>query len=482
MRFTSLLTRLWSNWLTLLGSIVATISGFGIILLLVVGLSAEKGNPYLSIFVVLVLPIVFGIGLLLIGAGLRVERRHRLAGPKDELQAAFEAAFNTPSARRRILFVAIGTVATVGLLALSGHRTLTYMSSPKFCGTSCHVMQPEWDAYMRSPHSNVACAECHIGHTAAGEIKAKWNGIHQLIGVVTSTYERPVTAGVGDMLPAKDTCQNCHSPRRFKLDRVKLFAHYDLDKDNTPKFNAVVLRIGGLHPRSQQWQGIHWHASPDNQVKFEYLDPERNKIGKVTLISKGQLVAEYQPAGPGQTPIGEHTMDCIDCHNRPAHTFDFTPKAAVDRAIFGGAIDPKTPFIAEVSVALLAQAAAPREEAEAWFRTALPAAYQSKHPEVKPDPAALESAAKTLAVLYRWNVYPEMNLVWNRHNSNTGHKAEGLTNPGCFRCHDGAHQATLADGRKKKLSQDCDMCHTGLVFDENPAKFDDTLSAMIPGG
>ena len=25
-------------------------------------------------------------------------------------------------------------------------------------------------------------------------------------------------------------------------------------------------------------------------------------------------------------------------------------------------------------------------------------------------------------------------------------------------------------------------CHTGLAFDEDPAKFDDTLAAMIPGG
>jgi hypothetical protein len=41
--------------------------------------------------------------------------------------------------------------------------------------------------------------------------------------------------------------------------------------------------------------------------------------------------------------------------------------------------------------------------------------------------------------------------------------------------------ATLPDGRKKKLGQDCDSCHTGLAFDEDPAKFDDTLASMMPG-
>jgi hypothetical protein len=73
-----------------------------------------------------------------------------------------------------------------------------------------------------------------------------------------------------------------------------------------------------------------------------------------------------------------------------------------------------------------------------------------------------------------------MKLGWNVHRSNLGHHAEGQTNPGCFRCHDREHEATLPDGRKKKLSQECDLCHTGLAFDEDPAKFDDTLSAMLP--
>ena len=481
MRYTSVLPRLWANWITLLGSILATISGFGIILLLVIGLSAPKGNPYLGLIVIIVLPVMFGLGLLIIGAGLQVERRQRREGPQDPLQAAFQAAFDNPSARRRILFVAVGTIATVVLFAFTGHETLSYMGSPKFCGTTCHeAMQPQWDTYSRSTHSNVGCVECHIGPSAAQEIKAKWNGIHQLVSVLTSKYDRPVMARAEQLLPAQETCLECHTPRRFMPDRIRLFAHYALDKDNTPKFNAVALRLGGLNPRTHQYQGIHWHANPDNQVKFELLDRERNRVGKVTLITKGQTVAEYLPAGAPQKPIGVRTMDCIDCHNRPAHMFDFSPKSAVDRALFGGALDPKMPFIAEVSVGLLAQTKAPREGAEARFRTELAAAYQGGHPEVKPDSEALDKAANTLARLYLLNVYPAQNLGWNQHHSNTGHTGEGLENPGCFRCHDNQHVATLADGRKKKLSQDCDSCHTGLAFDEDPAKFDDTLAAMVP--
>ena len=125
----AVLPRLWANWITLRGSIVTTISGFGIILLLVIGLSAPKGNPYLGLFVIIVLPVTFGLGLLIIGTGLQVERRRRREGPPDPLQAAFAAAFEDPSARKRILFVAIGTVSTVALFALAGHKALSYLGS-----------------------------------------------------------------------------------------------------------------------------------------------------------------------------------------------------------------------------------------------------------------------------------------------------------------------------------------------------------------
>ena len=480
MRFASILSRLWANWITLLGSVITTVSGFALLLLLVVALASPTTNPY-QLYVLIALPVFLAIGLVLIPIGLYVERRRSPDRPKDALQLAFDAAFAERSARNRIIFVAVATVANIALFAFAGQKTLAHMNSPQFCGTQCHTpMQPEWDAWNRSPHSNVACVDCHIGPGASGEIKAKWNGIHQLVGVVTSKYDRPITAMADSLPPANVTCEQCHSPQRFKSDHLRLFAHYDLDKDNTPKFNAMLLRTGGLNRRTEKYEGIHWHANPDNQVKFEYLDAHRRKIGKITLLTKGQVVAEYLPPGEPQKPLGVRTMDCIDCHNRPTHVFDGTPKNAVDRAIFLGALDRAMPFIAEVSVGLLTKAAVPREQADEHFKTAIAAAYQKDHPDVKADPAALEKAAKTLAVLYRRNVYPAMNLGWNQYRSNLVHKVEGDSNAGCFRCHDNQRVATLADGRKKKLSQSCDFCHTGLAFDENPDKFDDTLSALMP--
>ncbi|MFL5405679.1 MAG: NapC/NirT family cytochrome c [Myxococcales bacterium] len=480
MRISSLLPRLWANWITLLGSVITMISGFGIILMVVVGLSTSRGNPYQGLFVAVVLPVAFGIGLLLIPLGLYVDRHRRSDRPRDGLQAAFEMAFKDRSARRRVVFVAIATILNVGLFAVAGQKTLEHMESPRFCGTTCHTpMQPEWEAWNRSPHSNVACVECHIARGASGMIKAKWNGMHQLVGVMTANFERPVVADVGDVPAAKATCTHCHAPERWRPDRIKLFPHYEPDKANTPKFNGLAMRLGGYNRMTGKYVGIHWHVAPENQVKYEYLDRERAKIGKVTLLKNGEVVAEYLPPAGSQKPLGVRTMDCIDCHNRPTHVFDGTAKNAVDRALFFAALDPATPYMAQVSIELLTQAKVPRDQAEQHFQKALAEAYQTQHPDVKLDDAALGKAAKTLSMLYLRNVFPDMKVSWNRYRSNIGHQSEGPETVGCFRCHD-KREATLASGKKKKLSQECDLCHTGIVFDQNPDKFDDSLAALMP--
>jgi len=197
LRYTSVLPRLWSNWITLLGSILTTVSGFALFLLLVIGLAAPNANPYQSLLVVVALPIAFVIGLVLIAIGLYVERRRGQEGPKDALRAAFDLAFSDRSARRKIVFVAVATLANIGIFAFAGQRTIAHMDSPSFCGTACHqAMQPEWEAYGRSPHSNVACVECHIGGGAGAFVRYKWNGVHLLVGVLSVRFPRPIPAPV----------------------------------------------------------------------------------------------------------------------------------------------------------------------------------------------------------------------------------------------------------------------------------------------
>jgi hypothetical protein len=462
----SWLPKLWTNWITLLGSVLTTLAGLALGLFIVVDLAAPGKNPYTSSFFILALPLWFGVGLLLIPLGLWLNRRQNPVAP-GLVEKAFETALQDKTARNRILFVAALTVVNVMFLGFAGKASIEYMDSPKFCGTACHtVMQPEWSAYQQSPHANVACTECHIGAGTTSYLAAKVNGVGQVLKLATSSYHRPI------LPPAPlhaDTCTGCHS-KRVIGDKLKIYPHYKADKDNTPIYNALVLHVGSS--RSGEARGIHRHANPDVEITYQLL--ENARIGTVTLREQGKLVGEYRVPSTHDKPLGERRMSCLDCHNRPTHIFDASPAAAVDRAIAAGRLDPKIPNLAQISAELLTRSDGRRADAEAFFTSQVSEAYRAKQLAITGEQAA--ATGKVLAEIYRMNVYPELNLGWGTYRSNLGHQGDG----GCFRCHDNEHVMKQADGSEKKLSQDCDSCHERVAVDEDPKNLDDTTKLLLP--
>ena len=470
-RLQSFLPRLWANWITLLGTSITTLSGVALLLVLALAFAGGDGNPYIGAILLLSLPAVFLAGLLLIPLGLWVDRR------RQRREATLDGG-----TKRRLAFVGIASLVNVMLFGMGAQQAVHYMESPKFCGTSCHtVMQPEWENYQDSKHSHVACVQCHVGPGAKWAFKAKINGLHQVWGVLAGNHHRPVPSPVEQLRPSRDTCEQCHWPAKFTGNKPRIYPHYKDDKDNTPIWNAMLLHVGGRNRQTGKYEGIHWHASPSTQVKYEVLDDKRLKVGKIQVFDDGKLVAEYgAPEKEKSTPVRSvRAMDCIDCHNRPTHAFELSPTFAADRALYAGGLDSKTPWMAKVSVELLKSKDVPRDGAEAYFRKAIEEKYAKEHPEVKPATEVFDRAAKSLADLWTHNNYPAMKITWGTYKAHAGHRGEGDEVLGCFRCHDLDHEKTLPDGSKQSLGQDCETCHEPLAQDEDPAKFDDSLKAMV---
>ena len=105
---------------------------------------------------------------------------------------------------------------------------------------------------------------------------------------------------------------------------------------------------------------------------------------------------------------------------------------------------------------------ASQPEAEAKIKADLKEFYRSQHPEVLSGHSKLvDDAGNSLYAIYKQNIFPDMKVTWGTHPNNVGHNAY----PGCFRCHDGSHNAK--DG--KSITQDCSTCHNLLAVDEaNP--------------
>jgi hypothetical protein len=242
----------------------------------------------------------------------------------------------------------------------------------------------------------------------------------------------------------------------------------------------MINHIGGLDTRTGKFTGIHSHLAPNHTVTYEYLDEKRTQIGKITVMEDGRVKTEYVlPGEEGKAKaLGTRSMECTDCHNRPTHKFDGTARQAVDKAMWNGELDSKQPYLAKVATEVLEKANIPREQADSFFRTEVLAAYGAL--DAKPVEADMNLAISAITQIYARNVFPKMNVTWNTYPDRIGHYTEKDDElVGCLRCHDGKHQATLANGKIKKMDKSCDLCHATVESGVAPEKFEDPVKQMV---
>ncbi len=461
-----------NNPLSLAGGAITTASGatmIGYWLFELLGRSND--NPYLGIIFFLILPALFVLGLVLIPVGIYI-RRKKLQ-KEGQIPAVFpEINFNDRVFRHGIDIVLVATIVNLLVVAVASYRGAAYMDSPQFCGQSCHVMHPEFAAYQVSAHSHVACTDCHIGSGATSYFKAKVNGTKQLIEVtlrpvsglapkLIPTYPQPIPSPVQNLRPAREICEGCHTPARFVGEKLLVKSSFADDEKNTETQSVVLLHLGGRDSLSHLTgiHGVHlghieYIATDESRTTIPWVQ-KRNEDGSETVFAASAL--------NGKVPQGERrVLDCIDCHNRAAHTMQ-TAEDALNRAMAEGAVSPDLPWVHKEGLELLKANYATEAEAKEKIPVQLEAFYRTQHPEVMAAKAnEVKAAGEGLVSIFTHNVFPEMKVTWGTHPNHIGH----MSYPGCFRCHDGDH--TAKDG--KAITQDCAACHNLLAVDEAKPK------------
>ncbi len=455
-----------NNLISIVGAILTTSSAINMIGFWAFDLTTARTiNPYIGVIFVLILPGIFAIGLVLIPLGMILERHKLKAAGK--LPSSYPSIdFGQPIFRHTALWVAGLTMVNVILLGVGSYRSVQYMDSANFCGQTCHtVMQPEFTAYMNSPHQRVSCVECHIGPGAGWFVKSKLSGVRQVVAVTFHTYDRPIPSPVTQLRPARETCEQCHWPMMFTGDRLIIRKKYSDDEKNTPLTTVLLMKIGGHS--GQAAVGIHGrHLDAKSRVEYIATDRQRQVLPRVTYLDDSGKKVEFTSTDnkptPEQLSAGEtRSMDCVDCHNRPAHTFQL-PERALDQAMAEGRISTDLPFVKKKGLEVLKAKYSDRNDAASRIATTLTEYYRTSYPDAYRDKrAAIDSAVAEIQSIYLRNIFPAMNVNWGTYPNNLGH----ADFPGCFRCHDGSH--TSADGRT--ISNDCDACHTLLAVEEaNP--------------
>jgi hypothetical protein len=286
------------------------------------------------------------------------------------------------------------------------------------------------------------------------------NGTHQLIGVVFNTFPRPIESALesNKLVSSADTCEQCHARERFIGPRLYVHSEFKDDEANTRMETVLMMKLGG-----GSLGGIHGaHMGPGVHIRYATSDKKRQTIPWVeysnhaTNVTQTYVASGIKPDSVSALPVFD--MQCVDCHNRAAHSFEL-PEHAVDRAMARGQIFADLPFVKKTAIGLLKATYASQDEAAQKIPLGLSAFYQQNYGDVWAKRSnEIQLAGQALVAIYRNNVFPDLKVTWGTYPNNLGH----MDDPGCFRCHDDSHAAS----DKKTITQDCSACHEMLATEE----------------
>jgi nitrate/TMAO reductase-like tetraheme cytochrome c subunit len=446
------------NWISLIGVVLVTAATVTWLIFLPITLRQGVSHPYAGLVVYLLLPGLFILGLLLIPIGSALKRyRLRKAGKLPQEYQPID--LRNPELRKMILFIAATTFLNIIIASQFSYAAVRYMESSNFCGGTCHVMKPEYRAYEVSAHSKVECVACHVGPGAASFLRAKLTGVRQVFHVMLNTYPRPIPEPLERLRPATETCESCHERRRFFGDRMRDLVSFGSDEQNTVTHTVLVMHLGTAGPHNS---GVHGaHLGEGVNLRYYASDDARQTIPYVEYTAGGKTTV-FAASGAKPAPEKMRAMQCIDCHNRPAHTFQL-PERALDKSLVMDDLSAALPYAKKHGLEILKASYSSDEDAAAkipaafedYYRKSYPQIYAEKHDEVVRSGRALLS-------IYQHNVFPEMKVSWGTYPNNLGHTDFN----GCFRCHDDQH----ASAQGKTITQDCTACHNIVTSDEKNPK------------
>ena len=116
------------------------------------------------------------------------------------------------SKKAAVLAVLIGILIGTGAFTFRYAEGFSYLSSDPAACVNCHIMNPQYDSWLKSSHHAVAtCVDCHLPHEFVGKYIAKAeNGWHHSKAFTLQNFHEPIMIKGKNRQILQHNCVKCH--------------------------------------------------------------------------------------------------------------------------------------------------------------------------------------------------------------------------------------------------------------------------------
>jgi cytochrome c nitrite reductase small subunit len=113
-----------------------------------------------------------------------------------------------------IVMALLGAAFGLGTYTFAYARGWAYMTDEPGACANCHIMNEQYDGWIKSSHRSVAvCNDCHVPHNFVGKYATKaHNGFWHSYYFTTGDFPEPIRATPRSRAIAEANCRRCHEP------------------------------------------------------------------------------------------------------------------------------------------------------------------------------------------------------------------------------------------------------------------------------
>jgi len=163
-----------------------------------------------------------------------------------------------------LLAAGFGLLMGVGGYTFVYAQGFSYLSdSPQAC-INCHIMQPQYDSWLKASHSNVAnCVDCHLPqenffHKYFSKMD---NGYFHSVGFTFQNFAEPIEIKPRNFQILQNNCIRCHGDLVHKLapgERLRDIQAFNCVQCHRSVGHGERVGLGGMDPTLSGKGGFQW--------------------------------------------------------------------------------------------------------------------------------------------------------------------------------------------------------------------------------